>query len=308
MQTSVFAAWTDVSSTAPAQYPQVVRPEEWQARARAHAARAQPWVDDRIVRRAHDRKHAINDFLFEYYPYSPTKLATWHPGHGVVLEGPDAKAYLQYSGYIATQEGVTTDSGALRKHRARLDLALRILTGTMSRPAGTGCFGLHEWAMVYGQDQEQVRHAYLPLRVSPAEVSATVDSVGMRCTHIDAYRFFTPEAMPLNPIEPTRETQPDLEQPGCLHAGMDVYKYAFWFSPFVGSDLIMDCFENAVRIRELDMRASPYDMEPFGLAPVRVETAEGRREYADAQRELMEHTNPLREQLAAAITLLLENL
>jgi hypothetical protein len=49
-------------------------------------------------------------------------------------------------------------------------------------------------------------------------------------------------------------------------------------------------------------------MEPFGLAPVRVETAEGRREYADAQRELMEHTNPLREQLAAAITLLLENL
>ena len=264
-----------------------MRPEEWQARARAHAARAQPWVDDRIVRRAHDRKHAINDFLFEYYPYSPTKLATWHPGHGVVLEGPDAKAYLQYSGYIATQEGVTTDSGALRKHRARLDLALRILTGTMSRPAGTGCFGLHEWAMVYGQDQEQVRHAYLPLRVSPAEVSATVDSVGMRCTHIDAYRFFTPEAMPLNPIEPTRETQPDLEQPGCLHAGMDVY---------------------AVRIRELDMRASPYDMEPFGLAPVRVETAEGRREYADAQRELMEHTNPLREQLAAAITLLLENL
>ena len=281
-----------------------MRQEEWQARARAHAERAQPWVDDRLVRRAHDRKHAINDFLFEYYPYSPSKLATWHPGHGVVLEGPDAKAYLQYSGYIATPDGVTTDASALRKHRARLDLALRILTGTMSRPAGTGCFGLHEWAMVYGQDQEQVRHAYLPLRVSPAEVTATVDSVGLRCTHIDAYRFFTPEAMPLNPIEPTRETQPELEQPGCLHAGMDVYKYAFWFSPFVGSDLIMDCFENAVRIRQLDMRASPYDMEPFGLAPMRVETPEGRREYADAQRELMEHTNPLREQLAQALLLL----
>jgi 23S rRNA G2445 N2-methylase RlmL len=45
-------------------------------------------------------------------------------------------------------------------------------------------------------------------------------------------------------------------------------------------------------------------MEPFGLAPVRVETAEGRREYADAQRELMEHTNPLREQLAQALLLL----
>jgi len=43
-------------------------------------------------------------------------------------------------------------------------------------------------------------------------------------------------------------------------------------------------------------------MEPFGLAPVRVETAEGRREYADAQRELMEHTNPLRERLADVLT------
>jgi hypothetical protein len=85
---------------------------------------------------------------------------------------------------------------------------------------------------------------------------------------------------------------------------MDLYKYAFWFSPFVGSDLIMDCFENSVMIRELDMRASPYDMAPFGLTPVRVETAEGRREYADAQHELMVRSDPLRERLAKTLQLL----
>jgi hypothetical protein len=287
-----------------AQYPQVVQQSEWQERARTHVERAQPWVDDRLARRATDGKHAINDFLFEYYPYSPTKLATWHPGHGVVLEGEAARQYLAHTGYTEVPGGVTTDIAALAKHRSRLELALRILTGTSSRPAMTGCFGLHEWAMVYGQDQEQVRHAYLPLRVSPAQVTATVDDVGLRCTHIDAYRFFTPQAKPLNPIEPTRETQPDLEQPGCLHAGMDLYKYAFWFSPFVGSDLIMDCFENSVMIRELDMRASPYDMAPFGLTPVRVETAEGRREYADAQHELMVRSDPLRERLAKTLLLL----
>lgn len=278
--------------------------EEWQARARRHAERTQPWIDDRLTRRAQDRKHAINDFLFEYYPYSPAKLATWHPGYGVVLEGPAARDYLAYPGYVEVPDGVTTNIALLTKHRARLELALRILSGTMSRPAMTGCFGLHEWAMVYGQNQEQVRHTYLPLRVSPAEVTATVDSVGLRCTHIDAYRFFTPEAMPLNPLEPTRATQPDLEQPGCLHAGMDLYKYAFWFSPFVSSDLIMDCFENAVRIRELDMRASPYDMEPFGLAPVHVETPEGRREYAHLQAGLIESTSPLRERLTQTLLLL----
>jgi hypothetical protein len=64
----------------------------------------------------------------------------------------------------------------------------------------------------------------------------------------------------------------------------------------------MDCFENAVRIRELDMRASPYDMEPFGLTAVHVETAEGRREYADLQRGLIETTSPLRARLATALT------
>lgn len=282
--------------------------EEWQQRARLHAERVQPWVSARLERRAADRKHAIDDFLFDYYPYSPAKLSTWHPGHGVVLEGPAAREYLSYAGYGQVPGGVATDITALERHRSRLDLALRILTGTATRAAMTGCFGLHEWAMVYGLDQDQVRHEYLPLRVSPAQVSATVDEVGLRCTHIDAYRFFTDEATKLNPIEPTRESQPDLEQPGCLHAGMDLYKYAFWFSPFVGSDLVMDCFENAARIRELDMRASPYDMASFDLEAVRVETPDGRREYADLQRGLIDTTTPLRERLASVLTVLREQL
>ncbi len=93
-----------------------------------------------------------------------------------------------------------------------------------------------------------------------------------------------------------------MEQPGCLHASMDLYKYAFWFSPFISSELVMDCFENAARARELDMRASPYDMTAFGLEPIRVETPEGRREYAAQQRRLMAATAPLRTRLAAALS------
>jgi hypothetical protein len=93
-----------------------------------------------------------------------------------------------------------------------------------------------------------------------------------------------------------------MEQPGCLHAGMDLYKYAFWFSPLVPSDLVMDCFENAARARALDMRASPYDMSPFGLEPIHVETPEGRREYAVEQMSLMTATTPLRGRLIAALS------
>jgi hypothetical protein len=206
------------------------------------------------------------------------------------------------TGYQPQGDGATADLAWLEPRRARLDLAIRILQGTASRAAAMGCFGMHEWAMTYHLTQDELRHAYLPLRVTPEEITAAVEAVGLRCTHIDAFRFFAPDAVPLNAYEPTRATQPELEQPGCLHGAMDLYKYAFWFSPLVASDLIADCFENAVRARELDMRASPYDMEPFGLEPIRVETPEGRADYAREQRELMTVTDPLRTRLLAELS------
>jgi hypothetical protein len=278
-----------------------VRQEEWQRRATEHAERVRPWVDARLARRAAGRKHAVDDFLFDYYPFSPAKLSAWHPGYGVVLEGPEARSYLAHPSYIEASDGVTADPSRLASKRPRLNLAIRILSGTKSRPAMTGCFGLHEWAMVYGLTQGEVRHAYLPLRVTPSAIVRTVDEVGLRCTHIDAYRFFTPEAMPLNPTAPTRETQPEMEQPGCLHAGMDLYKYAFWFSPFVSSELVTDCFELARTARQVDMAASPYDCGDLGLDPIRVESAEGRQHYAAAQKELMDQSAPLRARLEAVL-------
>ena len=114
--------------------------------------------------------------------------------------------------------------------------------------------------MVYGLAPDEVRHAAWPLRLTPAEVVDVVDDLGLRCTHVDAYRFFTPAARPLNSLRPTRQTQGDLEQRGCLHATMDLYKWATKLSPFVGSDLVADCFALARDARLLDMRAAPYDL------------------------------------------------
>ena len=39
------------------------------------------------------------------------------------------------------------------------------VTATHARPAQLGCFGLHEWAMVYRQSPDEVRHAAWPLRL-----------------------------------------------------------------------------------------------------------------------------------------------
>lgn len=279
-----------------------MRAEDWQARAAAHAERVRPWVADRrLTRRAVGRPHAVWDFLFDYYPYSPAKLATWHPGIGVVLEGPPARRYLDLHGYRECPGGVGVDARLTPGQRRRLDVAITVLDGTTTRPAATGCFALHEWAMTYRLPQDEVRHAYLPLRLAPEEIAEVVDTVGLRCTHIDAFRFFTPDAVPRNEHRPTRASQADDEQPGCLHAAMDLYKYASWFAPLVGSDLVADCFENAARARELDMRASPYDVSVFGLTPIRVETPEGRRGYAALQGELMVATAPLRARLLSRL-------
>lgn len=134
-----------------------------------------------------------------------------------------------------------------------------------------------------------------------------VESHSIGCSHFDAFRFFTPEALPLNALQPTRENQVELEQAGCLHAGMDVYKWAAKLSPIVPGEVLLDAFVLARDIREVDMRASPYDVTGYDgadgtpLIPIMVETADGKREYARLQRGFAERGNAIRTRILAAI-------
>ena len=123
----------------------------------------------------------------------------------------------------------------------------------------------------------------------------------IRCSHFDAFRFFTPTAAPLNTLQPTRETQVAHEQPGCLHAGMDVYKWCVKLEPVVPSGLTLDAFDLAREIRRLDMQASPYDLTDLGLEPVRIETPEGKAEYVSRQRDFAERSNALRTRLLGVL-------
>ena len=146
--------------------------------------------------------------------------------------------------------------------------------------------------MVYRQEQPETRHNAWPLRLTPERTAAVVEHSRIRCTHFDAYRFFTQPARPLNQLSPTRESQARLEQPGCLHANMDLYKWAFKLSPLVSSELVADCFALARDIRVLDMRASPYDLAELGYEPIPVETPEGRAEYATQPASLRRPSRP----------------
>jgi hypothetical protein len=137
------------------------------------------------------------------------------------------------------------------------------------------------------------------LRLGSPGTDAVVESLDIRCGHFDAFRFFTDPARPRNELTPARESQVAFEQPGCLHANMDLYKWAYKLEPFIPAELVGDCFELAAEIRELDMRASPYDLSGLGYPPVKIETAAGRAEYARAQAGFADRAAPLRTRLIA---------
>ena len=315
----------------------VLSVEEARQRSAAHHERASALVADHVSRRAAGERHPIFDFLFEYYPIRPAHLKRWHPGVGIALpdslnseEFPQATwryyhnfSYLPTAPYspadsspapgnrppiseedadrFADYTGVITVNAAeyVAQRGATMDWVENLLRRTETNPTHFDCFGLHEWAMVYRISTP--RHS-LPLRLGAEGTNAVVESHNIRCTHMDAYRFFTPAAAPLNLTVLSRESQPDNEQRACLHAGMDLYKWASKLLPLVPGDLWLDTFELARDIRVLDMEASPYDCRELGFGVVPIETPEGKAAYVARQREFADRASILRTRLLEVIS------
>lgn len=289
-------------------------PEHWWRMQRDHRARALELTS--VWRSARDagNKHEIEDFLFSYYPVRPGRLTTWNPGAGVALQDDAAtpELHADWTRRLGSRWHRQTPDGAVKLDVAAfladrgsaVKYILNLLRATAQKPANIGCFGLHEWAMVYRQGEE-TRHV-LPLRLGATGTDQVVEAHQIRCTHIDAFRFFTPAAAPLNKLTPTRESQAEFEQPGCLHANMDLYKWAWKLTPAIPGDLLLDCFELSKEIRYLDMQASPYDVSKFGLPAIAIETPEGKAQYSARQKDFAVRSAPLRSRLISLCEDLLE--
>lgn len=277
---------------------------EWEQRRHAHQIRLNAWTKDRVSRAGVAEKHPVYDFLFTYYSFRPAHLLRWSPGADVELQGISESELDWPLDSVNTGAGYSIPALAFPKHRhTYLEWAHRYLTRTGERSASFGCFGLHEWAMVY--KAETPRHTQVPLRLTPAEIADVVERGELRCSHYDAYRFFTPEAVPLNKTALSRHATPDFDQPGCIHVTMDLYKFAHKISPWCPSELVADTFLLAVAAREIDMRASPYDLVSYGFEPIKIEEPSGRIEYIAAQRDLSERAAPLRARLLEVYSYLL---
>jgi len=267
----------------------------WRNRLARHVDRLTPFAADRLERMSRREKHPVRDFLFQYYSYRPAHLLRWTPGPGAILENAQPSE-IEWNEFTPTAGGLVLLTESFPAHRRSfVRWALCYLEGMAVRPPVYGCFGMHEWAMVYRA--EQVRHERTPLRLSPATIAEVVEAEELCCTHFDAYRFFTPAATPRNRHELSRLVTDRFDQRGCIHVTMDLYRYAYKLAPWVTGELIADAFLLAWQARELDMRASPYDLSEYALEPISIETATGKEEYVRQQRELAAIAVPIRSRL-----------
>lgn len=273
---------------------------EWERRVADHESRIDGLTGDYMARRRNNEKHPVIDFLFEYYSFRASKLRQWSPGAGIVLENAGPDEPFEHTAFSREDGKAYIDPETLPENRRNaLTYIAGLLDATDNRPPRFGCFGLHEWAMVYRAGER--RHQKWPLRMEQNDLDRFVESRNITCSHFDAFRFFTDAARPLNRFHPTRDTMTENEQPGCLHTNMDLYKWAYKLFPWTSSDLIADAFELALFTRDVDMRASPYDLSGLGYAPIPIETDAGRHQYAELQTEIYRRAAPIRKALIVSL-------
>lgn len=121
-----------------------------------------------------------------------------------------------------------------------------------------------------------------------------------------------------------------MENPACVHAHMDLLKLSLKLVPYCDPDLFVDVLKVALDSRALDVGAGPYDCSDYRIAnldypqvglssggndlpaqttkpipTIRVENADGRKQYKALQTELMRKARPVRAALLLNYTLFL---
>lgn len=254
---------------------------------------------------------------------SPTQPSV-PPLDGIVLEGARksdfANILLRRGSLVADNERHVIYSPSLyfsRGNPNQVEKAKSAMAGflwyqfllqeTISRDPILHCFGLHEWAMQYRPDgapqpPSSKYQAHLSLRVPQNIINETVERRGVTCSHVDALKYFAPDALPLNSFGGPlgRDDQSRLEQPACVHAHMDLLKMTLKLQPFCDTALLRTVLEVALEARRLDVSASPYDASYYGLEAVPIETAEGRGEYRAKQLALLNKVQPVRKDVLQA--------
>ena len=190
-------------------------------------------------------------------------------------------------------------------HRDLITGIHALLVATAARPAHFGCFGMHEWAMVYRVAEDEPRHPAYPLRLgqdgtdgwssrigSPARISTLIGS-----SPSPPGRRNIPAARPRRPAG-VRATGVSARRHGPLQARLPA-------RAVIPSELSRTASRSPATSASSTCGRRPMTSVDLGFEPVRVETAEGKRVYAAAQAGFAERGAPLRQRLIVACERLL---
>ena len=134
--------------------PKILESVHWKQAMADHKDRVQEWTTPYKKRRSKTESHPVHDFLFSYYSYSIGRLESWHPPAGTHLEfSPTENKHIpsHFSENYYTKKGgylfldPTKSVSRLNSHR----WILQLLEHTQKNKPIYGCYGMHEWAMVY---------------------------------------------------------------------------------------------------------------------------------------------------------------
>ena len=238
-----------------------VGPASWVSEAEQHVeamnALLYPMTDSSATLKARMhavRTHPIYNFMHTYYRYSAEELKLFTPGANSPLDvlSPTDSVLLHPLFQHSVSSRASSSSSAVPPLAAppastveyrfpktlspegrfgwiQMAKARDVLKSAASlNPPNFGCFGLHEWAMLYkGAAPKQPG---LGLRVSQSTIDAMVEG-GVKCSHYDAFRFFHQDAKQFNAVSLVRETQASFEQAACIHVTMDLFKWSHKIYP-----------------------------------------------------------------------------
>ena len=235
---------------------------------RRHRARLAPYVEPHLARRRAGEKHPVHDFLFTYYSFSAAKLLDWQPGW------PDSGTPELARAAARPDRRDARPAAGDRRH---------------GRPT-FGCFGLHEWAMVHRADE--TRHP-VPLRLGAdghrrGRRVAPDRLLALRRLPVLHRRRRGRSTAPARPRRPAgvRAAGLPARRDGPLQARLPALA-AGRLRP--GRRLLRARLGHP---RPRHARVAVRPRPTWGFEPVRIETPEGKQEYAAAQRGFAERAAP----------------
>ena len=247
--------WARSATACTVAEPQTLTQSEWLPLAQAHRSRADGFTAAHRERARRGETHPVWDFpvqLLQPAP-APTEGLPSRVRHGAGR--PRRPRVPEPKRLRRRRRGVHGEPGL--PARPRRDAAFRRGVVEVDGISAASVRVLRDARVGHGLPRRRSASRGVPLRLGAAGTDAVLESIPLRCSHVDAYRFFTRPPSPATRAPHPCHPGPVGSSPAVCTRTWISTRWSHKLGPLVDSGLLMDCLDLAATARELDMRASP---------------------------------------------------